>query len=808
MNPLNSNFSTEIDFIDITELFTKTSVNERCVLTEMEVYKLLEYTGAVLSPVNEISDHAGEVSDEQLAHFKGDKVLLKIVSRSITHKTDAGGVKIIPNQNSEIRTSIKTMLKDVPFTFEQFLLENPGFDLPESYKGLTGKKLRNAIAVDIDGVLIVEFIAPESTSFGSELLVGLRNTREFGITISAGLGGSNTELFADNFVNNMAVTSASSELHDGDSFFKLFKKGLAYNTISGQSRGQERLVSDDLLISCFDAMINLASFYSPCNPDAPFVIEELEINPFAFAKGRIIPLDGYCRFAKPSRCLNPRPIHKIDKLLHPSSIGIVGVSANKMNFGRIILSNLIASGYEKSKMSILRSGIDEIDGVKCIEDLSSLEEKLDLLIVAVGADAVFILVEELILSKKVESVMLIPGGLGETEASRKPAARMSALINNAHSGADGGPIFLGGNCLGIVSHPGGYDSWFIPKEKLPRPQKKQRRSSAFISQSGAFMITRLSQIPWIDPAYMAALGNQNDLTHGDMISYFAENPKVDIIGIYAEGFNDLDGLNCAKAVRAAVLKGKQVIVYKAGRSKAGRNAAMGHTASIAGDHKICEELLQQAGAITCSSISEFNDVFYLANLMHDKKIAGNRLAAVSGAGFETVGMADSVKVDGYSLQIANFKPETNKRLKEILASKRLDALMEVRNPFDINPGADDEAHLLCTAALCEDPGVDAVVVGLDPLSPMMRTLESSLRAGFDINSEDSIATQMPKMVAAQEKPIIGVMDGGELYTPVINKLRDNGVVVFRSCDRAIAALNKYTQGRLQAERIIITNRVS
>jgi len=397
--------------------------------------------------------------------------------------------------------------------------------------------------------------------------------------------------------------------------------------------------------------------------------------------------------------------------------------------------------------------------------------------------------------------MLIPGGLGETEASREPAAKMNALINDAHNNPDGGPIFLGGNCLGIVSHPGEYDSWFIPKEKLPRPRKKQRRNSAFISQSGAFMITRLSQKPWMDPTYMAALGNQNDISHGDMLRYFVDSPEVDIIGVYAEGFNDLDGLNVAKAVRDAVIKGKQVIFYKAGRSKAGRNAAMGHTASIAGDHRICEELLQQAGAIICTSISEFNDVFYLANQIHDKKIGGNRLGAISGAGFETVGMADSVIVDGYSLQIAELQSETNQRLKEILVAKRLAALMEVRNPFDINPGADDETHLQCTEAMCDDPGVDAVVVGLDPLSPMMRTLETSQRPGFDISSEKSIVAQMPKLISEQDKPIIGVMDGGDLYNLATEKLRDSGVAIFRSCDRAVAALAKYTQGRLRAEQI-------
>jgi acyl-CoA synthetase (NDP forming) len=94
----------------------------------------------------------------------------------------------------------------------------------------------------------------------------------------------------------------------------------------------------------------------------------------------------------------------------------------------------------------------------------------------------------------------------------------------------------------VVSHPGNYDSWFIPLERLPKPQKKAERNSVMLSQSGAFMITRISQNPWLDPRYMLALGNQTDLTHGDMLSYFAELPEIETIGIYIEGFKDGDGL--------------------------------------------------------------------------------------------------------------------------------------------------------------------------------------------------------------------------------------------------------------------------
>jgi acyl-CoA synthetase (NDP forming) len=88
----------------------------------------------------------------------------------------------------------------------------------------------------------------------------------------------------------------------------------------------------------------------------------------------------------------------------------------------------------------------------------------------------------------------------------------------------------------VVSHPGSYDSWFIPLERLPKPQKKPERSAVMLSQSGAFMITRLSHNPWLDPRYMLAIGNQTDLTHGDLLSYFAERPEIETIGVYIEGF--------------------------------------------------------------------------------------------------------------------------------------------------------------------------------------------------------------------------------------------------------------------------------
>ena len=52
----------------------------------------------------------------------------------------------------------------------------------------------------------------------------------------------------------------------------------------------------------------------------------------------------------------PRPIGKIDQLLHPARLGIVGVSPTGANFARIILRNMVGSGYPKERITIIRTG--------------------------------------------------------------------------------------------------------------------------------------------------------------------------------------------------------------------------------------------------------------------------------------------------------------------------------------------------------------------------------------------------------------------------------------------------------------------
>jgi acyl-CoA synthetase (NDP forming) len=800
MHPSASSCQLSIDFEAITTLFAVADEQGRNALYEYETYELLSRSGAETPPRTHFLMKGSKPSDEELLAMPGEKVVLKVISPMIIHKTEVGGVKIVEKKADKIRSAWRRMMYEVPETYAA-IIEKDQSHGPEKYRGLSGEQLQQAIARDIKGALMVQFMPPDSEAFGNELIVGVRNTREFGMVISAGLGGTDTELYAERFRKGQAIVAASTAETDGEAFFDLFRKTICYKKLAGLTRGQRRIVTDEQIIECFSSMIALANYYSPVNPDAPYVIEELEINPFAFTDYLMVPLDGMCRFTQPRALPDTRPFHKIGKMLKPKSIGIIGVSTTRMNFGRVILNNILANGYEPADIRIIRPDMDSFENIRCIPDLSKLDIRLDLFVVAVGAEQVVDLVDEIIERDVAESVMLIAGGMGETDESAERAGEVMARIRKAHEKGDGGPVFLGANCLGVISHPGRYDTLFIPEPKLPKLRGDRRRNCAFVSQSGAFMITRLSKRPELDPAYMISLGNQNDLTLGDVLSYLKDDPEIDVIGVYAEGFKDLDGLAFTRAVREAVIVGKDVIFYKAGRTPEGKTATSGHTASLAGDYMVCESCVRQAGGIVAQTFSQFEDLLMLSQRLHDKQIHGNRLAAVSGAGFEAVGMADNIQSDDFEMKMAAFTRDTVQKLQLILKEKRLDTLVEVKNPLDINPGADDDTHVRVVVDLVADPNVDAVVIGLDPLSPAMRTLGGEESQPFSIADPRSIASVMPVTVQQLPKPVVGVVDGGRLYDALVDELMTKGMAVFRSSDRAVHALAMYVEGRLYAEKL-------
>ena len=214
-----------IDFSAITRLFSRASEEKRNFLFEYEVYDLLRNSGSETPPKVQFIRKGDRPSDEDLLQVPGDRVVMKIVSPTVVHKTEVGGVKRIKKTPVQIRSAWRKMTYEIPENYAGWI-ERHADSAPSAYRGLKGEALQKAIARDIRGVILCQYMPPDSLEFGNEMIVGIRRSREFGMIINAGLGGTDTELYANRFRKGQAVVAASTELTDGESFFELFRKNI------------------------------------------------------------------------------------------------------------------------------------------------------------------------------------------------------------------------------------------------------------------------------------------------------------------------------------------------------------------------------------------------------------------------------------------------------------------------------------------------------------------------------------------------------------------------------------------------------
>lgn len=731
-------------------------------LFEHEVYTLVQLVGAISPPHHLFLSTEELLSEEALAQFPGDQVVLKIVSPDIVHKTEANGIAFVPKNYPAVREEIDRLIA------------------------------RHRGSADVRGVLVVEYVERVRPGFGNELFVGIRSTREFGPVLAAGLGGIDTEYLSAKMKPGIAVAKATAMDTTAEEFLDLFRKTAGYEILSGKARGHRRMVSDGELLRCFRAFLLLAQRFCVDRGDEGPDVAELEVNPFAFKQQRLVPLDGRGRLEAAAKALPRRPADKVKQLLEPQSIAVLGVSSTSMNFGRIILNNVIECGFPRDRLTVIKEGETEIDGVRCVPGLADLTGPVDLLVIAASAGQLPRMIDEIVADGRIASVILIPGGVGETTGSGDIAREVREAIARGRAQPDGGPVFLGPNSLGAVSRPGRFDTFFIPKNRMDKGRDRPPRPVALISQSGAFIVSRLSNLETLDPAFAISIGNQIDLTPADLLQAVGARSDVDVIGVYTEGFNDLDGLSLFRNIATVTAAGKDVVFYKAGRTGAGRSAAAGHTAVVAGDYDVCQAAAGQAGGLVTDTFKEFEQLMELCAGLHDKDVRGVRIGAVSNAGFETVGMADAIRGQRYRVEMASLSDRSQARLAEALAGHGLGGLINARNPLDLTPMAPEGAYEDAVRVLLEADAVDAVVVGIVPLTSALKTT-----AG-EIEDPGSLVHRLPALFRNTRKPMIAVVDSGPLYDPLVRGLRAGGLPVFRSADQAIRSLGRYLCHRVEA----------
>ncbi len=748
----------------IETILEKAHAQGRTVLLEHEVYAVLNQAGLDV-PAHAYFGAPSEVTDSALADLPGEEVVVKVVSPEILHKTEFGGVRILPKEAGAVRRAL------------------------EDFQARAGKD-----GLGEAGALVCEKV-DLAGGLGGELLLSLRVDRAFGPVLAFGMGGILTEYWGKNLKPGRSLAVRSTLGMDEAEAARTVAATVAGDFLAGRTRGQEGpLVEKGAAEKALLALSRLAEAFSPLSGESSWTLEEIEINPLAVdRKGRLLALDGLGRFSREKFAARPRPFQKLKALLEPSSVLVIGASGSSMNPGRIILRNLLSSPrYSPENLYLLHPKEKEIDGVRCYASPEDLPEGIDMAVVTIPAGENTVkLIENLAAAGKVRTFTLITSGFGETEAGKALQKKLEEAVLAAREREDGGVLVNGPNCLGIVSAPGDYNTFFLPPYKLAIHKGRAGGANlASVSQSGAFLVVQISRIGrFITPRYSISFGNQVDVSVSDYLRYLAGDDPVQVISIYVEGFQPYDGRNLLRGAREARAAGKRVILYKTGRTAAGARAASSHTAAIAGDYAVAEQCFRQAGILVAPDLETFEEWTQVFSLLGEKKVEGNKVGVITNAGFETTVASDRLGI----LELAEFAPETWERMKPGLPK----GIIDYRNPVDTSPLCDTRGFLECVRAMEADPGVDCLLVSAVPCTPALENLPPGPDHKEDLYSDSSFAAGLARIFQETKKPLVAVVDAGEVYDPLVQYLQDRGIPTFRKIDRAMTALSTFVEDRLE-----------
>ncbi|WP_406633291.1 acetate--CoA ligase family protein [Amycolatopsis sp. WGS_07] len=384
---------------------------------------------------------------------------------------------------------------------------------------------------------------------------------------------------------------------------------------------------------------------------------------------------------------------RCEPLFRPKSAAVVGVSATTaLSWGRIALERLLRGGYGGEVFAVSRGPL-ELPGVRTVGSLAEIGYGPDLVVLATPAETVPTLVRQ---ARELGSGAVVVFAAGFAEGGN------TALEDELREAAGELPV-LGPNCLGVVSHPAGVQlstTVFLDRERVPPGPV------AIVTQSGAmgFVLADLLEQAGIGYSYYASVGNEACLSSNEIGGYLLEQPDVEVLVLYLEGVRDADGLRAlGRQARAA---GKTVVALAVGSSAAGRQAALSHTAAVAGDHFLLAALCRQEGIHLVTDDDQLVDAVLCARKGTTLPPAP-RLAVLTMSGGAGGILADNLTALG--VRIPPLSAATRAKLAEIGGVEAAD-----ENPVDLGGNIDrwmDRVGDLL-GALDEDPELDGVVLYL------------------------------------------------------------------------------------------------
>ena len=350
--------------------------------------------------------------------------------------------------------------------------------------------------------------------------------------------------------------------------------------------------------------------------------------------------------------------HRLDPLLRPRSVTVVGASSRPDSMGEWVLKNLSLGGY-RGKVYPVNPRHETLQGHPCFAAISDLPQTPDLAVFAVGDQRLEAALDAAIAAgipaAVIQSTLVI-----DDDSVPALCDRVREKITKA------GMLVCGANGMGyynVRDHVWtcGFDS---TSHYAPG-------NVALISHSGSGMSGIIDCEERLRINVAVSTGNEIGVTMDEYLDFVLDLPETAVVGLFIETARNPDGL------RAALLKAAQrripVVALKVGRTEESARLTVSHSGAIAGDDATYEALFDRYGVQRARDQDEFTTMLIMFAELHPVGAGG--LVTLHDSGGERQLLVDLA--DDAGVPLTKLSDATVTALREIL-DKELPAV----NPLD------------------------------------------------------------------------------------------------------------------------------
>jgi acyl-CoA synthetase (NDP forming) len=328
----------------------------------------------------------------------------------------------------------------------------------------------------------------------------------------------------------------------------------------------------------------------------------------------------------------------------------------------------------------------------------------------------------------------------------------------------------GPNCLGYVNYADGIVITFSVTE----PHALPGGGIAVVSQSGAMATVVRAGLHsrGLDVSVAVSTGNEAANGTEDFLEHLLSSARTRVVAMVVEHFRD--PRRFLALARQARESGIVLVLLHPGRSLAARKSAETHTGALAGDYAVMRTQVERQGVIVVDTLEELIDLADCALRCKVKPSGGVAILGESGA-YKALSLdyCEAIGVD-----LPQPEGEAAAALNAIAPG-----LIVASNPLDL------------TAQGLVDPSL----YGRALANLMANPRCGSLLVTIILSNEKLAIRKMPPVIEAM-KPyavthtVVFAMLGEDSPVPdaIVNEVRDSGIPFFRSPERALRALARFT----------------